>query len=99
MIVYKKTDEWYIEWQRVTTSGTTSDNGGQRMTKSGAKSDSKWYNERQRVTMTDNEWQRMTTSENKWQVTKSDKEWSFWLICSSFRIRDESTTMHTKETL
>ena len=25
MIVYKKTDEWYIEWQRVTTSGTTSD--------------------------------------------------------------------------
>ena len=29
-IVYKKTDEWYIEWQRVvqrvTTSGTTNDN-------------------------------------------------------------------------
>ena len=34
-IVYKKTDEWYIKWQRVTTSGTTSDN--------------EWYNEWQRV--------------------------------------------------
>ena len=109
MIVYKKTDEWYIEWQRVVQRVTTNDNGGQRMTKSGAKSDNKWYNERQRVTMNDNEWQRMTTnnnewqrmttSENKWQVTKSDKEWSFWLICFSFRIRDESTTMHPKETL
>ena len=26
MIVYKKTDEWYIEWEQVTTSGTTSNN-------------------------------------------------------------------------
>ena len=25
-IVYKKTDEWYIKWQRVTTSGTTNEN-------------------------------------------------------------------------
>ena len=25
-IVYKKTDEWYTEWQRVRTSGTTTDN-------------------------------------------------------------------------
>ena len=25
-IVYKKTAEWYIEWQQVTTSGTTSEN-------------------------------------------------------------------------
>ena len=25
-IVYKKTDKWYIKWQRVTTSGTTSKN-------------------------------------------------------------------------
>ena len=25
-IVYKKTDEWYIKRQRVTASGTTSDN-------------------------------------------------------------------------
>ena len=34
-IVYKKTDEWYNEWQRVTTSGTTRDN--------------EWYDEGQRV--------------------------------------------------
>ena len=67
-IVYKKTGEWYIEWQRVTTSGTTSDN--------------KWYNEWctkwQRVTRCNyNEWQRVTavvqlmktaqyTSKNGW---------------------------------
>ena len=29
-IVYKKTDLWYIKWQLVTTSGTTSDNEWQR---------------------------------------------------------------------
>ena len=26
MFVYKKTNEWYIEWQLMTTSGTTSNN-------------------------------------------------------------------------
>ena len=83
-IVYKKTDEWYNEWQRVTTSGTTSDNEWQRVVKSrlfikrqtsDTSSNNKWYNKRQWVTMYDNEWQRMTTittSENKWQqVTAS----------------------------
>ena len=53
-IVYKKTDEWCIEWQRVvqrvTTSGTTSDNEWQRVTTSG--------------TTNDNEWQRVTISAN-----------------------------------
>ena len=34
-IVYKKTDEWYIEWQRVRTSGTTTDNEWQRMRTNG----------------------------------------------------------------
>ena len=43
-MVYKKTDEWYIEWQRVATneewqrvatSGTTSDNEWQRVTACG----------------------------------------------------------------
>ena len=29
-MVLKKTDEWYIEWQRVATSATTSDNVWQR---------------------------------------------------------------------
>ena len=48
MIVYT-TDKWCIEWQRVITSETTSDN--------------EWYNEWQQVTksgtMRDNEWQRV----------------------------------------
>ena len=48
-IIYKKKDEWYIEWQRVTTN----DNEWQRVTTSGTTSsttsDSEWYNEWQRV--------------------------------------------------
>ena len=34
IIVYKKTDEWYSEWQRMTTSGTASDNEWQWVTAS-----------------------------------------------------------------
>ena len=56
MIVYKKTDEWYIEWQRVATRGTTIDN--------------KWYNEWQRVVQqvikSDNEWQQIAMSDSEW---------------------------------
>ena len=37
-IVYKKTDDWIIEWQRVTTNSTTSDNKWQRVTKN----DNEW---------------------------------------------------------
>ena len=31
LIVYKKTDEWHIKWQRVTANGTTSENERQRV--------------------------------------------------------------------
>ena len=48
MIVYKKTDGQYIEWQRVTTIGTTSDKEWQRVTTN----DSEW----QQMTRSDNEW-------------------------------------------
>ena len=71
-IVYKNTDEWYIEWQRVVQRVTTNDNEWQRMTTSGTTSDNEWYtsdNEWQRVTTSDNEWQRVTTS-----GTTSDNE-------------------------
>ena len=53
---YKKTDEWYIEWQRVTTSGTTRDNELQRMTTS----NNKW----QRETTNDKKWQRVVILAN-----------------------------------
>ena len=57
MIVYKLTDEWYIQWQRMTSSGTTNDND--------------WYNKWQRVvqniTTNDNEWQKMKMSDSEWQ--------------------------------
>ena len=71
-IVYKNTDKWYIEWQRVTTSDTTSDNKWQRVTTN----DNEWYNEWQRMvqreTASDKKWQRMKTSDNKWlRVTTS----------------------------
>ena len=52
LIVYKKTDEWYIEWQRVTTRGATTDKEWQRVI--------------QRVTTNDKEWQQMTASDNEW---------------------------------
>ena len=55
-IVYKKTAEWYIEWQRVAANGTSSDK--------------KWQRVVHRVTTNDNEWQRMTTTgttnDNEW---------------------------------
>ena len=70
MIVCKKADEWYIEWQQVATSGTMSDNEWQR----GTTNDKEWCNEWQQVgkrmttsrttsdTASDNEWQQMITS-------------------------------------
>ena len=48
-IVYKKTDEWYIDWQRVTAN----DNKCQRVTTSGKTSDK----ERQRMEMNNSEWE------------------------------------------
>ena len=63
-IVYKKTDKWYVEWQRETTSGTASDNKWIRV----ATNDNEWYNEWQRMTQTvttsDNERQRVVISAN-----------------------------------
>ena len=76
-IVYKMTDEWYIEWQRVTTSRTTSDNEWQRVLEWVTTNDNEWQRVAQRMATNDNERQRMTTSgttsDNKWQrVTTSD---------------------------
>ena len=56
-IVCKKTNKWYIEWQRVTTSDSEWYKKRQRMTTSSTASDNEWHSE----------WQRMTTSENEWQ--------------------------------
>ena len=65
-------NEWY-EWQRMTPTGTTSENEWQRVTKSGTSDE--WY-----------EWQRMTTigttSDKEWQrliqrVTASDNKWQW----------------------
>ena len=66
MIIYKKTDEWHIEWQWMTTNAnewqrmTTSDNGWQRMVQRVTKSGNEWYNKWQRVTTNVNQWQRVT---------------------------------------
>ena len=66
LIVYKKTDEWYIEWQR----GTTNDNDWQQMVQRVTTNDNEWYKEWQQMTTSDNEWQRVVS----W-VTNSDNEW------------------------
>ena len=67
-MAYKKTDDWYIEWQRVIQQETTNNKEWQRMTTS----KNKW----QRVATNDNEWQQMaasgTTNENG---TVHFKEW------------------------
>ena len=49
-ILYKKTDEWYIEWQRVVQRVTANDNMWQGMTLSGRRNDNDWYNEWEQVT-------------------------------------------------
>ena len=70
-IIYKKTDEWYIEWQWMTTSDNEWYNKWQRMTTSGTANGNEWYNEWQRLTTSaaadDNEWQRVTINGNEWQ--------------------------------
>ena len=65
-IVYKKTDEWYIEWQRVLDQVTTSYNEWKRMTTSGTTNGSVWQRVVLWVKTSDNKWQRKTTNVNKW---------------------------------
>ena len=82
MIVCKKTDQWYIEWHRMTASDNEWERVVQRMTRSSTTSGIEWYNKWQgmkRLTVSgiasDNEWQRMTTSNKNWQwVTSNDSE-------------------------
>ena len=69
-IVYKKTDELYIEWQRVVQRVTRSDNEWhrvvQRMTTISTTSDNEWYSEWQPMKKTSNEWQREKTNDKEW---------------------------------
>ena len=62
-IFYKKIDEWYIEWQQVTTSDNEWYNEWQRITTS----DNKWQKAVQRIAASDSEWQQMTMSYSEWQ--------------------------------
>ena len=81
-IVYKKTDKWYIEWQRVTADDNEWCNEWQWVSTSGTTSDNEWQWVVQRVTMSDktsdNEWQQMTTSgttnEDEWKRKRARKE-------------------------
>ena len=83
MIIYKKTDEWYIEWQREVQRVTTSDNEWQRVvqrvTTSSTTSDNEWRVV-QRITTRDKEWQRVVQ-----QVTMNDNEWPFRPIFLFFK--------------
>ena len=67
----KKTDESYIEWQRVVHRVTTNENKWQRVVHRMTTSDNKW----QRVTTSDsewyNEWQRVATNGNQWQRVRA----------------------------
>ena len=76
MIVYKKTDEWYTEWQRITASDNEWQQVIQRMTTSSTTS----------FTTSDNEWQRMTmsgkTNGNEWH-----HEWKRMRVILGFRTK------------
>ena len=81
MIVYKKTYEWNILWQRVATIGTNSGEEWQRVVQRMTTIDNDWYNEWQGVTTNDNEWYKEwehmitsgTTNESEWeQIKESD---------------------------
>ena len=94
MIVYKKTDEWYIEWQRVVQRVTTSDNEWQQVAhrvKTSETRSGKNSNEWQRMTISYFEQQRKTTNDNEWQRVVILTNFPF------FRIREELTNMHPKE--
>ena len=85
MIVYKKTDEWNIQIQRVTTSSTISDN--------------KWQGMVQRITTlttigttSDNEWQRVQTNGNDWC-----SKWQHMITCGTTKKTTESKLQQVKE--
>ena len=75
-IVYKKTGEWYIEQQRMTTSDNESQWVVQRITTSGTTNHNEWQRVIQRVTTNGNEWQQvvqwMTTNESEWEQVKEN---------------------------
>ena len=60
-------NEWYNEWQRVRTSGTTSDNEWQRVTTNG----SEWQRVTTSGTACDKGWQRVTKNDNEWQRVRA----------------------------
>ena len=108
MIVYKKADEWYLGWQRVTKSDATTENERQRVTMNG----NEWH---QRVvqwvttrTTKDSNWQRVTLNDNEWPwLTTNDNEWFNkwqrvvqWMKAnkSHFRFQNE-TIMQCKTTI
>ena len=69
-------------------------------------SGNEWQREVQRVTASDNEWQQVTTNDKEWQQLTtsgtSDNEWQRVVILNwflFFRIREELTIMHPKQTL
>ena len=66
MIVYKKTDVWYIDWQRVPTSSTTSNNEWQQWQQISTRY-SKW----KWLAVNDSEWYK---NENKWEQVKLQNE-------------------------
>ena len=107
-IVYKKTDKWHIERQRVTTNDNewysewqrmaTGGNEWQRITTSGTTNDDEWYNEWKRVTTNQKEWQQMRKSENKWQwVTAWDSKWySEWKQHNTLQRTDDCHPFYDK---
>ena len=60
-------NEWCKKWERMTTSGKTSDNEWERAIQRVTRNDNEWQQVVQRVTKTKNEWQRVAMSDSKWE--------------------------------
>ena len=72
-------NEWYNEWQRMTTS----DNEWQRVTMSGTTIDKEWQRVIERLTTRDtngNDWQRVTAVVQRMKIAQYTSK-NGWLLC------------------
>ena len=60
-MIYKKTDELYIEWQRMRPN----DSEWQQVVQQVTPNDNEWQRVVQRVTISDNEWQKVITNDSE----------------------------------
>ena len=84
-IVYKKTDESYIEWQRMTTSGTTNDNEWQRVIQRVITNENEWQGVVQWMKKNESEWKQVKESDSGFRITQNMKFSNMQVFLHIFR--------------